>query len=411
MNLDTSTTTWLSLTADKGYLEELNVYDENNGVKFILEKYIIDKTGLVFFYSFEKDGEKIENPSELHFMLNDDKGNWLMGPHGIGDFFVGYGAEKFDFTEIIHRKRMNNDNSDFVLPDKFILTAIEGKSTNVSDPIAGAENVWEVEIPVDREKVNKSERRIIMNKTVEIGGQKILFKEATLYPTIAVVDVFYDDANTMNIFEIEDVVLADETGTIWRQIYDRNYDDLWFGYDGKYLDLQPNQRRLFFETPLFNEPKELTIKATGIRAIDKEKKIVIDPVNQILLEAPDDNLELKGVSIDDNLVLDFKLSLRRKYDDPNYEEAESQYYVSFDPSSSFTSDHERSKDFILDKGTDAEGVPLKFYRCERRRNKPDGYMNMKYEFKFDKPLTGPLTFDIRDYRNWIKEDIEVPIIP
>ena len=138
------------------------------------------------------------------------------------------------------------------------------------------------------------EKHYVIDQAVEIAGQRIVFENAVIYPTRVSVDISFDKNNTMEIFALENLALVDEKGNEWGTIQD--------GVTMNHISY--TKKRVFFQSNFFTVPKELYIRGSGIRALDKdEAEVVIDLDGNGLIKASDEKLQLKELKLGDKICL------------------------------------------------------------------------------------------------------------
>jgi hypothetical protein len=146
---------------------------------------------------------------------------------------------------------------------------------------------WVAELPVDHEKFYGERKTLPIQQTVMVGGQRIHFRQATLYPTVVQLDFEYDAQNEKQIFGIDDLRLLDDTGREWAPIEMSIFSP-------EYVS---NFRTVYFESMYFETPRSLTLSASSVRALEKNRlQVSVDVHNKSLLRSPTDRLKLEDIT-------------------------------------------------------------------------------------------------------------------
>jgi hypothetical protein len=220
------------------------------------------------------------------------------------------------------------------------------------------------------------EKSYVLNQIVKVEGQKITFKEIKITPTRIAVVVEYDESNSKKILGYDDIRIVDEKGEQWGTITN--------GVFASKID--DNHEILYFQSNYFNMPKKLYIRATNIRALDKDKlDVVVDLEGNKLLKAPDERLKLMQISKD---------------------EKETSIMFSLEKDKVF---NEKIGYFIF-RGDfkDSEGNIYNQNRCELRE---DGGNIQVINFVIDSnsKIKGPIFLGLYNYPERISGDINVKI--
>ncbi|MBO9599387.1 MAG: hypothetical protein J7559_16390, partial [Cohnella sp.] len=185
-------------------------------------------------------------------------------------------------------------------------------------------------------------------------------------------EVAYDPSNTKKMFAFDDIRIEDENGetfgTITNGVSATNIND--------------DRIVLYFQSNYFRKPDRLYLRASSIRALDKDKlEVKVDLENHALLSRPDDKITLDRIETglaDGNDILEFSLL----NDDPL--------------------DKDRAFSLFASKYKDASG---RSFDSNRSGSSIDRYL---YYFESENYLT-PLTLTIADYPTRIRGDIDVRV--
>ncbi|WP_422659567.1 DUF4179 domain-containing protein [Paenibacillus sp. EC2-1] len=247
---------------------------------------------------------------------------------------------------------------------------------------AEGEEKLKVRITLDLDTHQNYIRTVPLDEVVEIEGQKMKLQKVVFSPTGIVLKTSIDPENTMKV------------------------SGLWEGYldsvtDGKSTKLmsplsmgpdENGEQTYFFEGTILEAPYSLTLKASGLHAVDPAKlKVVVDTNQEVVLSAPDDNLKFGSFTKDKGvhtLTLDF-------------DETSERYFGSVNVSDTFI-DGDGKKHELSES---AEGVRSTSTSTENGGRKSTEYLYLRPE---DYPQ--PLTFTLSSYPGVIEKNIEVPII-
>ena len=365
----------LQSAVENEFIQTVNVSDEHQGIQFIVKDIIVDNTSMVVFYTIGNKSE-YDMPRLADMAVTDESGS------GLRVFFdYGFGP----YEESVYSGRLNisfpgEEDPDFEIPDTIMLTTkMEvGDPDILRDECPVLDDAWKVSVPIDKSKFENMEKQYAIDQTVEIAGQKIHFGKAVIYPTRVSVDVSFDDSNTMNIFALEDLALVDENGNEWGTIRD--------GVTSTHMS--ETKKRLFFQSNYFTMPKKLSIKGSGIRALDKDKsEVVIDLDNKKIIKAPDEKTQLKELKLG-KTSLSMVIQLEKAPNDSNM-----------------------TYEFLSWAGKDSNDQELRREIDGRRTGEDSSYVEYDYEITFDHPIKSPVQFKISDYPNKIEKDFEVNILP
>jgi len=363
----------LQSSVDNDFIQNINVSDEHQGIVFTVKDIIVDNTSMVVFYTIENKSE-YDMPRLNSLNITDETSSELKAA-----FDYGFGP----YDESVFSGRLNirfpgEEDPDFQIPELIVLTAkMEvGDPDLLGDQCPVLDSNWMVSIPIDKSGFESMERHYAINQTVEIAGQKILFEKAVVYPTRVSVDISFDKNNTMEIFALENLALVDEKGDEWGTIR-----------DGVIMShISDTRKRIFFQSNFFTAPKELSVKGSGIRALDKDKaEVVIDLDNKKILKAPDEKVKLKELKLEEkSLAITLKLDNLPDLGSDTHE-------------------------FLYWSGFDSSNQELR--REKEGRLTGENYTEYEYEYTFDTPVKGPVKIAIADYPNRVEKEFRVSILP
>ncbi|QJC53480.1 DUF4179 domain-containing protein [Paenibacillus albicereus] len=347
---------------DRDLLQVVGRTAEKDGKRLTVEALVADERRLVVFYRTNLRMEGLE-PTRLD--VKDAQGKLISASYGhfspdAQDGPADEAGARPDMIDV----QMSPDES---LPERVL---IEAEQDGV---------VLQVPLDIDLGKTAGLVREFPMNRTLEVDGQKLTVVSARQTPLQLELRLHKDSANTMDIRNLLNLRLTDESGREWRST-------------GGFLGDEPV---LFYQNGYFQKPKSLTLRADGFVMFAKGQKIVVDSEKRLVLKAPDDRLSLTAPEtslhhgqLDVSNVLAFRLS--------GLDERESKYGYNL-VSSTFTDGSGKKWEEV---GTD---------RMIRSSMTSEG---QTYYVKLPaKKLPQPLTFDVEGYPGYALHPIELEMRP
>jgi len=73
-------------------------------------------------------------------------------------------------------------------------------------------------VKLNPDAYEKQKKSYPVNKTVEVEGQNITFKNITIYPLRTAIEIEFDPDNTKKLFTFEDLRIVNEKGAVWSGI-------------------------------------------------------------------------------------------------------------------------------------------------------------------------------------------------
>jgi hypothetical protein len=270
---------------ENNFIQSINSSVTKEGIKFTIKDVIIDNSQALIFYSIENQRDD-KNIQLAKISLSNEKGEVLI----VSTSWGGSRPYEAKGDNKIEDRIDVNFLEGTVLPDKLSIE-VKLREETFHDDIEYKESVldssWNYEIAIDKEKIKDMEKSYALNEVVEIEGQKITFKGVKITPTRISVEVEYDENNSKKIFGYDDITIVDEKAENWGTIMN--------GFSGSRKD--ENHETLYFQSNYFNIPKNLYIRASSVRALDKDKlNAVVDLENNKLLKTPNENLTLKQIN-------------------------------------------------------------------------------------------------------------------
>lgn len=375
----------LTSAIDNDYIQHIGKSDQKMGITFTVEDIIADDSGIIVFYSIENKGN-YKNPHISNVKLLNLNGEDLkMGStfgfspgqdkiyHGRIDFNTG-NEDNIELPQaLILKTDIVVDASD---SDKEAARQINGEQSDTEFKRDGFEvlkSTWSVPVEVDHSKFTGMVKEYGINQVVQMENQKITFENIKIYPTKCVLTVHFDENNTLQLFNIEDLKLTDETGREWGKtssgVVSFNPDE--------------NSRLLIFQSNYFYNPKKLYITGSSARALDKDKcYFTLDTESKRITYSPFNLLALTDFKLENNNLF-FAAEMKKE---------------AFDAYNHFE---------ISNEAFDVKGNKLEITGSGMGNSAETSYVS--YNLKLTPGFKGLINFKIYDYPNRIKGNFKVEI--
>ncbi|RYI25625.1 MULTISPECIES: DUF4179 domain-containing protein [Bacillus] len=261
---------WIS-AVENNYMQPLGISREKNGVRVTLDGAIRDERGLVVFYTVESEEKQVLQTERI--ILTGADGKEL--PPGA----TSYGGASYTEEPV-------NSVSDSI--DYFAIEPLKATEFKIEVKIKTEKGLESFEMDFSVENLKANKKVYTLNKTVSIKGQKITFKNVTIYPLRAAVHVTFDPENNKKIFNLDDLRLVDENGEVWSGIVNGATASI----------LAENEKIFYLQSNYFKEPKQLYLTLNKVMAIDKEDtEVVINTETLKIIKQPKAE-KLSGVNLE-----------------------------------------------------------------------------------------------------------------
>lgn len=348
----------LQLALENDFMQPVGLSDEQDGVKLTVDGVLADESRVIVFYTFEnRDGQ--------HSAFDIQSVKLANIPNASSSFGTSHFNEDWDKRQGTIEFYIHDDAG---IPEKLELEIKTSRVTE-SDSVT---STWKFAITLDKNKIEGQKTVYSINQTVTVEGQRITFGTMTVYPTRIGLEVTYDPSNTKKLFAFDDIRIEDERGeafgTITNGVTASNVSD--------------NRVVLYFQSNYFRKPEHLFLRASSIRALDKNTlEVQVDLERNVLLTQPDDRLTLNHFETgyeDGKSILEFGLN----NDDPL--------------------DQHRTFSLFANTYKDASGRSFDSNRS--------GSSSDYYQFYIeDVDYLMPLTLTVNDYPSRIRGDIDVRV--
>ncbi len=276
-------------------VQPINQTIEHDEVAITLREMIIDEKEGMLVYTIENKGShRFIKLYDIRLM--DNKGKEIK----IDTAFPSNTGEDFQIYKRINRSLKFSFPDGTEIPENFTIN-IELKETENESlgPFIKLPYKWSFDINIDKNKFDNKIKNYDINQGVEIEGQKITFTSISITPMKSELYFEYNPNNTKKILSLNDIVISDEEGNIRKST----------SFIGMPTEIGDNRYVMYFESSYFFESKELYIKGSELNAVDKEKELIVFDIDKKkIIQAPDDRLQLLGISSDlDKVEITFKL--------------------------------------------------------------------------------------------------------
>ncbi len=278
----------LRLALENDFMQPVGLSDEQNGIKMTIDGILADESRVIVFYTFDNvDGQPSVFDIQSVKLANFPNAS---ASYGTSSFNEDWERRQGTIEFYIH--------DDTSIPERLDLEFMTSKVTEFSSN----ELTWKFDIPVDTNKFEGRKTIYSINRTVTVEGQRITFGTMTVYPTRIGLEVAYDPSNTKKLFAFDDIRIEDESGetfgTITNGVTASNMSD--------------DRVVLYFQSNYFRNPERLYLRASSIRALDKNKlEVQVDLERNALIKRPDDSITLNHYETgfeDGKSILEFSLN-------------------------------------------------------------------------------------------------------
>lgn len=354
---------------ENNYIQDVNISDEHDGIILTVDNIIVDNRRIFILYNIEstKDRDSFQYLSRGTFDVKGENDTELPATFWLPDYDFDLNSKKKLYSSYDMVMSPDIDIPSNLRLKVDLYTSEENNIDKDNNKQMKLPYEWKIDIPVDKEIFNNRKKVCRANEIIDINGQKIVVNKLTVYPISSVLDISYDENNTMSILGLQDIkIVSDE----------REYTN---GIDGlTSSEIDECNRTLYFESDYFNDNEKLYIEGSGIKGIDKNKQdIIIDVDNKTILKSPDNKLEIED--IDDSQD---PLRITFKYD---------------------------GKNLTLDQNfTDSDGTIFETRKMSQMYNETERILI--YYIPKDSKFVNPITIKINDYPNIIDSPYKVELI-
>ncbi|MEH7391162.1 DUF4179 domain-containing protein [Bacillus sp. JJ1503] len=272
----------LMATVENDYIQKVDTSDKIGDIEITLDSVIYDEKNLILFYYFQAEDESQHVlPWFINLLNSNDE---LLTEKVYGQY------RSLNENPLLELRVSLSDIKE--LPKDLILSGQFKVDGNL------LEGHWSIPFQLDEGKFAKKQM-FTLNKTVSVENQELTIKDVTVYPSQTDVHITFDPNNSKQLFGINDLQMVDEKGEVWE------------------LSSLPttiiNENELIFhlQSHYFLNPKELNLRFSSLRALDKDKLWVeIDPLNNQILEAPKDGKITEVKLFKDELFIKVETDLK-----------------------------------------------------------------------------------------------------
>ncbi|MET3575181.1 DUF4179 domain-containing protein [Bhargavaea ullalensis] len=255
---------------DNEYYEEVDATASDGGMTVTLNGVIVDQSGMVLSFTVDSATEMKDPLFETPEIYADGQ---LIEPRGIvwndplpeDNKHTSEQMIDYHFAEPLPAGTRNFE---------LRIQSREGSGRNFSLPFS-------IEKPIAQGKV------FDLDQTVTVAGQKIIIRSITVHPLRAEVAVDFDEHNTMDILQFEDMRIVDGKGETWSSIT-----------NGMSATEEEDGTQIYFlQSNYFEQPDLMIFRMNQMQAIDKDEKLIVDTRLGKVLQTPSDG-KLEVTEID-----------------------------------------------------------------------------------------------------------------
>ena len=269
----------LMLAHEMGYTQPVGEKNTMDGISISVDGIMADESGYVIFYT-------VENNSPYKY---------------ISIEYVQIKNEGLDYSlsheQILSDSKISNGKINCILRDKtempesldIIFSLSAGDSLNTFgdglNNLLPPDSTMEITANIDKGIFLGDKKEYKLAEEFTIDQQRIFFDTLTVYPTRAELKIYFDESNTMEVFDFENLHLKDEKGNSYKLTEDHLSKSRL-----------PNENSVLytFQSNYLFDCRELYICADGIRALDKDDLYVkVKPKTGEIL-----NSNINGLSFD-----------------------------------------------------------------------------------------------------------------
>ena len=246
---------------DNEYYQSVHVSQVKDDFTLTIDGVILDESGIVISYTLEAPYSiKDLNYKDIKLYHNGEE----MPPSGVtyNNPNQKHANRKEDLIQMGFVEKPILNGRDFVLE----LQLENTKETVFSLPFTLPSEV-------------KKGKVFVLNEEIEVENQKMTIEDITVYPLRVAITIAFDEANTMRIFNFEDMRIEDEKGEVWSSI--RNGVTMSETDEGKLV--------YYLQSNYFEKPKKLYFKINQLQALPKDEAyLLVDLQKQEVLQQPAD---------------------------------------------------------------------------------------------------------------------------
>lgn len=333
---------------DNDYYQEINVNTERDNLNLTINGVILDETGMVLSYTLEAP-YSLEDLQYKEIKLLYE-GEEILSSISYDNPNQSHPNRKEDLIQFIFSEPSLFKNQEFTLE----LELGTKENTVFTVPFHVPEKVEEGKV-------------YTLNQELEIEKQKLTIEAVTIYPLRVAVEVTFDESNTMELLQFEDMRIEDENGEVWSQIQN--------GITGRSNE-EGDVETYFLQSNYFEQPEKLYLKLNKMQALPKDDLfLIIDTYTRKVLKQPSvSDFEITNIT--------FNSIEGRFYNEPNF---------SYSPFESIEN---------------ANGETVNSRMGGLWRDEGDTYFDEIFE---KENIVNPLKFQFWAYPNYIEGDIEIEL--
>ncbi len=372
----------LEAAVEKDFVIRVNKTVEKQDISITLKDVIVDTSKAEIFYEIVNESEIYNGISIDDLEFFDQSGNKLIFSYDM------YSMPIESHDKDVRTLSVHFLGSDTEIPEEFNLSIkIKNQDYNEDGSIGEKivlKDTWKFSFNIDKDKLLEMVEEREIKKTIGIEGQKVRFKKARITPTLISLEMEMPEDNTKKLLTFEDIEIVNEKGVVWGRPQ---------GVTGA---IGENELTLYFQSSYFSDSKELYVRGSAVRALDKDKlEVIFDLDKEEVVKAPDSTLHFEiAERSEDSTTINFTYEDRLpKLYSKDGEEINTGYFIF-------------QHDIIDDRGELLEIASMSNYGAEPN----EGVLRSgAITIDTDKELQGTITLRINDYPARIQEEFKVRI--
>jgi len=266
----------VQLAFENDYYQTVELSDSHDDLTLTVKNIVIDYDQLKLYYSIESKGD-YKYVAVRGVSISDEEDNTYSASYGS---YGNFEDKSIEYGEVTFYR--NEDPFPDTIDFKVNLEVSDSTINNVHiNTRTTLEDSFNISFDVDKEKFSKLEQEIILNQTIEIDNQKLVFESLTIYPLRSALKINFDSNNSKKLLSFENLYIEDDKGV---------FSGIANGISASHSD--DDSIILYFQSNYFNDAKSIIIKGGKFSALDKGSNyIIFDPANKELLSKPNNRIE------------------------------------------------------------------------------------------------------------------------
>lgn len=229
---------------EQGYNEQVYTTVEQAGIKVTIEEVIADESGMYILYRLMSEKNlNTEKHIEIEVLQNGEE------IKAVKSYSTFMSEDTYDFSSSIEIVA-SEEKLDYTHPNFEVRFTIEDQV---------------IRVPFTLKNEIKKAKTYLVNKELEVEGQKFTVNEIEISPLRVSIEIAVDPNNEQRILNFNSLELFDENNEVWSSISN--------GVVGAGT-IDKNVNKYYLQSNYFREPKSLTLKIAEIEALPKGQDFI-----------------------------------------------------------------------------------------------------------------------------------------